>query len=139
MKKLLSQYQDLVQEIKDLENRIKRLEERTVKIERDTVKGSSRHFPYTERKFVIEGYSIKDLNRLSELKNLLLKRKLKCEEMKLEIEKFISEIPDSLTRQIFQLRYIDGLTWQRIAFKIGKYEESYPRKLIHDKYLEGMR
>ena len=95
MKKLLSQYQNLVEEIKDLERRIKRLEEREIKIERDTVKGSSRHFPYTERKFTIEGYNINHMNRLSELKNLLLERKLRCEEMKLEIEKFISEIPDS--------------------------------------------
>lgn len=138
MKKLLSQYQDLVQEIKDLENRIKRLEERAITITRDTVKGSSPYFPYTERKFTIEGYNIKDLNKISELKNLLLERKTRCEDMKLEIERFISEIPNSLTRRVFQLRYIDNYTWLSIAFEIGKYDESYPRKMIHDRYLEGI-
>ncbi len=137
MKKLLSQYQNLVEEIKDLERRIKRLEEREIKIERDTVKGSSRHFPYTERKFTIEGYNINHMNRLSELKNLLLERKLRCEEMKLEIEKFISEIPDSLTRRVFQLRYIDGFEWLYISRQIGGYEESYARKK-HERYLEGL-
>lgn len=137
MKKLLSQYQDLVQEIKDLERRIKRLEEGTVTITRDTVKGSSPYFPYTERKFTIEGYNIKDLNKISELKNLLLERKTRCEDMKLKIEKFISEIPDSSIRRILQLRYIDGYEWLYISRQMGGYEESYARKK-HDRYLEGL-
>ena len=135
-KKLLSQYIDLQQEIKDLEKRIERLS--NFKVEHDVVTGSNSEFPYQPRSFKIEGYNIQEVDRLNKLKELLVMRKLKCEEMKLEIEKFISNIPDSRTRRVFQYRYIDGLSWLQIARRIGKYDESYPRKVIHDKYLEGL-
>lgn len=35
------------------------------------------------------------------------------------LARYIAEIPDSLTRQIFQLRFINGLTWMQIAFSVG--------------------
>lgn len=135
IKKLLTQYTDLQAEIKDLEKRIKKLE--NFKVEHDKVVGSDSEFPYIKRSFTIEGYNIQDIDRLNELKELLIKRKSKCEDMKLQIEKFISNIPDSRTRRVFQYRYIDGLTWQQVSRRIGGYEESYPRK-IHDRYLEGL-
>lgn len=136
-KELLKQYNDLQEEIKDLKKRIDKLSD--FKIERDKVTGSDSEFPYIKRSFTIEGYNIQDIDRLNELKDLLVDRKNKCEEMKLEIEKFISSIPDSKTRRVFQYRYINGLSWLQIARRIGKHDESYPRKMIHDKYLEGLK
>ena len=35
------------------------------------------------------------------------------------LERYISDIPDSLTRQIFTLRFIEGLTWEDVATKTG--------------------
>lgn len=35
------------------------------------------------------------------------------------LERYISDIPDSLTRQIFTLRFIEGLTWDDVAAKAG--------------------
>lgn len=35
------------------------------------------------------------------------------------IERYIADIPDSLTRQIFTLRFVDGLSWLQVAYKIG--------------------
>jgi hypothetical protein len=35
------------------------------------------------------------------------------------LERYISDIPDSLTRQIFTLRFIEGLTWEDVAAKAG--------------------
>lgn len=35
------------------------------------------------------------------------------------LERYIAEIPDSLTRQIFQLRFINGLTWLQTAYSVG--------------------
>ena len=136
IKKLLTQYTDLQAEIKDLEKRIKKLE--NFKVEHDKVTGSNSEFPYQPRSFTIEGYNIQDVDRLNETKALLIMRKCQCEDLKLEIEKFISDIPDSRTRRVFQYRYVDGLSWLQIARRIGKYDESYPRKVIHDKYLEGL-
>lgn len=135
-KELLKQYNDLQEEIKDLKKRIDKLSD--FKIERDKVTGSDSEFPYIKRSFTIEGYNIQDIDRLNELKEVLIERKIKCEELKLQIEKFISNIPDSRTRRVFQYRYIDGLSWLQIARRIGKYDESYPRKMIHNKYLESL-
>ena len=136
IKYLLKQYNSLIEEIKGLEKRIDKLN--NFKVEYDKVVGSDSEFPYIKRSFTIEGYNIQDIDRLNELKEVLIERKIKCEELKLQIEKFISTIPDSRTRRVFQYRYIDNLSWQAIAMRIGKYDESYPRKVIHDKYLEGI-
>lgn len=135
IKKLLTQYTDLQAEIKDLEKRIDKLS--NFKVEHDIVTGSNSEFPYQPRSFTIEGYNIQDIDRLNIVKTLLVDRKEKCEDMKIEIEKFISTIPDSRTRRVFQYRYIDGLTWQQVSRRIGGYEESYARK-IHDRYLGGL-
>lgn len=135
-KHLLKQYNSLKNEIKDLEKRIDKLS--NFKVEHDIVTGSNSEFPYQPRSFTIEGYNIQDIDRLNKVKSLLVDRKNDCENMKLEIEKFISTIPDSRTRRVFQYRYIDGLSWQAIAMRIGKVHESYPRRDIHDKYLEGL-
>lgn len=139
-KELLRQYSDLTVEIKELEIRINNIKNKKIKIERDSVTGSNPYFPYNMQNFNIEGYNFEEADkreaRIIKLNNLLCRRKCKCEDLKLEIEEFISSIPDSLTRRVFQYRYIDELGWLQIAMRIGKYEESYPRKIIHDKYLE---
>lgn len=44
------------------------------------------------------------------------------------LTRYIAGIDDSLIRQILKLRYIDGLTWQRIAFEVGENDESYVRR-----------
>lgn len=138
-KELLKQYCDLQKEIKELEERIKRVRNKKVQTVADSVKGSSKYFPYVERTFIITGLE-EDLKeqQLEKLNNLLYKRKAKCKEMALEIEEFINTIPDSRTRRVFSLRYIDGLNWIQVARKIERYDESYPRKVIHDKYLDGL-
>ena len=129
--KLLKQYKDLCREINELENNyIKKLENRNVS---DIVTGSNNEFPYQTMTYKLEG-----LVHTDKLRDVLVERKVKCEQLKIKIEDFISNIPDSRTRRVFQYRYIDGLTWQQVSRRIGGYEESYPRK-IHDRYLEGLK
>ena len=41
-------------------------------------------------------------------------------------------------RLILSLRYINGLSWQQVAFSIGEYDESYPRKK-HNKFLKDYK
>lgn len=135
MKRLLNQYTSLKKEIKDLKVKIKELE--NYKVEHDIVSGSNSEFPYQPKNFKIEGYNIRDVDRVNRHRQILIKRKIKCEELKLEIESFISDIPDSRTRRVFQYRYVDELEWLPISRRIGGYEESFSRK-IHDRYLEGL-
>lgn len=140
IKESLKQYSDLQKEIKELEQRIERVRNKKIQVVTDSVKGSSKYFPYVERSFVITGLEEdKKEQQLEKLNSILLKRKTKCEEIKLQIEEFINTIPDSRTRRVFSLRYIDGLNWLQIARKIERYDESYPRKVIHDKYLENLK
>lgn len=134
MKRTLRQYNSLIKEIKELDKDIERMKNKTT-YEKDSVTGSNSEFPYQKINFNIEGIVIADT---SVKERILTNRKIKCEELKLDIEKFISEIPDSLTRRVFRYRYIDNLEWLPIARKIGRHNESYPRKIIHDRYLEGL-
>jgi len=136
---MLKQYADLKEEIHSLEKRIEKLEIQAGNIEHDSVTGSDTEFPYTKRPFHIEGVGYHRLQRLARLRCLLLERKEMCEEMNIRIETFISTIPDSLTRVVFQYRYIDGHSWFKIARLIGRHDESYPRKIIHDKYLDNLK
>jgi len=139
-KNTLNQYTDIQQEIKELEHRIQRLRNKRNDRLTDTAVGSSPEFPYNERIYTISGFNLEDSNeKLDRLEQLLKKRIQKCEDMKEEIEKFIDNIEDSRTRRVFTLRYIEGLTWLQIARRIERYDESYPRKIIHDKYLNKVR
>lgn len=141
-KELLKQYNDLIVEIRDIERKIDKLEKVESKCEQDSVTGSNPYFPYEPRTFRVEGYNIIDEEkrnmRVSRMKRLLIRRKCKCEDLKLEIEEFINTIPDSRTRRVFQYRYIDNLSWQAVARRISRSDESYPRKEIHDKYLNSL-
>lgn len=53
----------------------------------------------------------------------------------LRLQTIINEIPDSELRLIFYYRYIKGLSWSAIAFRIGRHDEQIPRKK-HDRYLK---
>ena len=136
MKETLKQYNSIREEIKELRREIARLEKQETRYATDKVVGSDNRFPYAEKSFTITGI-VEDKNLIRK-KEILIDRFRKCEKIKIEIDKFITEIPDSLTRRVFRYRYIDELNWQAIAFRIGKHDESYPRKLVHDKYLEGL-
>ena len=53
--------------------------------------------------------------------------------------RYIEEIPDSDVRELFMLRYVDGVrSWQRIAFLAGEHDESYVRRK-HDRYIKEKR
>ena len=51
------------------------------------------------------------------------------------IYRFIESVEDSETRMILTLRYIQNLSWQKVAFAIGEYDEQYPRRR-HNTFFE---
>lgn len=55
------------------------------------------------------------LEEEKQIESLLAKRQAE----KQRLMQYISTVPDSLTRQIFILRFIDALTWGQVAKKIG--------------------
>lgn len=40
------------------------------------------------------------------------------------LNRYISSIEDSHIRQIFQLRYVNGLSWQDVAYCVGRSEDA---------------
>lgn len=55
------------------------------------------------------------------------------------LERYIAEIPDSLTRQIFQLRFINGLSWLQVAYSIGGNNTEQSVKMICYRYIKNSK
>ena len=53
------------------------------------------------------------------------------------LERYIAEIPDSLTRQIFTLRFINGLSWLQVAYSIGGNNTEQGVKMICYRYIKN--
>ena len=51
------------------------------------------------------------------------------------LERYISAIGDPYMRQIFTLRFVDGLSWQQVAVGIGRQESAESTKQICYRYL----
>lgn len=53
------------------------------------------------------------------------------------VEDWIAEIPEGQIRCVFRMRYIDGMSWMRIAEKTGYGgNPDYVRITLRDRYLE---
>lgn len=50
------------------------------------------------------------------------------------LNRYINGIEDAQMRMILSLRYVNGLSWQQVAFAIGERDESYPRRK-HNEFL----
>ena len=125
-KEELEQYRSIVAEIDEIRDR---LNNNTV---HGTVTGSDSEFPYVKHSISVGGVVETEQNK----RDMILLRKLEVQ--KQTIDEFIANIPDSVTRRIFRYRYIEGKvrpSWQWIAFKIGKHDESNPRRK-HNNYLQ---
>ena len=124
----LREYQYLKREIKSLQKRIEHLNSTLT----DRVRASNSEFPYQEIHIRIEGEDPRESN----LELILQKRLDECVDKVIEIERFISSIEDSRIRMIFQRRYVDGWSWQKISRSMGSMDESYARK-IHNRFTEN--
>ena len=123
-KSILSQYSDLLKEKTELQNRIAKTKKQIERIEeegtvKDTVSGGSGGTQH----FVVEGYPLPEYSRKRTL--LIIREKnlgeleIQISEILNEIENFISQIDDSRMRRIISLRFIDNLSWNQVADKIG--------------------
>lgn len=56
---------------------------------------------------------------IADLEAIVDSKITQCVHEQSRLERYIAEIPDSLTRQIFQMRFVYGLTWGQIASGVG--------------------
>lgn len=54
-----------------------------------------------------------------DLKAIISAKQQQCIYERNRLERYISSIPDSLTRQIFTYRFVNGLSWWQVAYSIG--------------------
>lgn len=120
-KKILNQYIDAIELIKETEEEILRLEAMQTQLAQDTVMGSNPEFPYQQKHFKVEGviFRTEDASRLIRQRELLMKRRQQAEEVKLEVEEWMSTLPLRMQR-IIRYRYFKGCTWQEVARRMGR-------------------
>ena len=56
---------------------------------------------------------------IADLEGLICAKMTQCIYERNRLERYIADIPDSLTRQIFALRFINGMSWVRVAMHVG--------------------
>lgn len=56
---------------------------------------------------------------ISAIEEIILRQIRSIYSEQAKLEQFIATIPDSLTRQIFALRFVDGLNWWKVAQALG--------------------
>lgn len=123
-KEILIQYSDLQEEVKEVRERIDKTERQIAKIEDDgNVVDSVRGGDGGIQHFKIEGFPYPEYSRK---KTLLYARKATLASLELElmetlnqVEEFIKSVDDSRMRRIITLRFVDNLSWNKVADRIG--------------------
>ena len=55
-----------------------------------------------------------------DLQAIIHAKQIQCIHERARLERYIQTIPDSVTRKIFELRFVDGERWDSVAARIGK-------------------
>ena len=126
-KKLLDNYKKYKREIPFLEEELQQMQTSDAGIGSSTIFDYRTGYPQPQS---VTGF---DWKLYEHRVGVLERRKAQVE----AVEKWIGDIQDGQTRCVFRMRYIDGMSWVKIAEKTGYGgNPDYPRKYIRDKYLE---
>ena len=129
-RKMLNEYRNLKGQIPVLEYELKEM------WSTDKGMGNSTVFDYQTgypRPQSVVGFDQEKYNRRKEA---LSKKKEKVR----KVEKWIDAIEDGQVRCVFRMFYINNMTWEKIAVKIGYAgNPDYPRLHIRDDYLKKMK
>ena len=125
-KERLTQLAWLKLEIEELTSRVRRIESalsgRACRIDGMSWLGGAKDF-------------VGDLApELCDLKDQLVETRSAAMAEYAELQAFIAEIDDSQVRLIFTLRYMDGLSWHQVAWRLGGNTSDSVR-MAHNRYL----
>lgn len=70
-----------------------------------------------------------------DLQAIIAARQIQCIHERARLERWINDIPDSLTREIFKCRFVDCLTWLGVARCVGGNNTEGGVKMICYRYL----
>ena len=140
-KSILKQYTDLKKEEEELTIKIERLEKQLARIEAegevvDKVRGGAGGI----QSFKIKGFPFgkhSDVKSNLALRKIILNgRKSQIDEMVNDVEQFISSIDDSYMRRLVTLRVIDGLSWLKVAEKMGGMNTEHSVRKAFERFLK---
>lgn len=140
-KEILIQYSDLQEEIKEVRQRIEQTERQIERIEQEkTVCDKVRGGEGGLQSFKIEGFPYPEYSRK---KTLLYSRKATLTSLEMElletlnkVEEFIASVSDSRMRRIINLRFIEGLSWNKVADRIGGGNTEGSVKMAFQRFME---
>lgn len=119
-KQILKDYIDACKFIEETEDEIRRLKKKR-KVVQDKVKGSNPEWPYEARSFNLGGTieTVEDAGRIQREEYLLQKQKETAEDLKLQVEEWMQEIPFRMQR-IIKYKVFNQLSWDEVATLMGK-------------------
>lgn len=123
-KSRLEEYRSKKAEIAELQYKLAHLGEGDSLIGNDVIMDYRGGYPQPQS---VVGY---DYDRERCLRNTYQKRIERLKEDCLEVELWIERIPDSLTRRIFRMCFVDGMTQKRIAKKVHIDQSRVSRKIF---------
>lgn len=123
-KNRLEEYRSKKAEIAELQYKLDHLGEGNSLIGNDVIMDYRRGYPQPQS---VVGY---DYDRERRLRDTYQKRIEKLKEDCMEVELWIERIPDSLTRRIFRMCFVDGMTQKRIAKKVHIDQSRVSRKIL---------
>lgn len=132
-KEKLKQYGALKKELQMLDDKLDKLYERQENIPEvmGKVTGSSNDFPYTQVRTTVRMAEPKENDAIKKLIRIKEQRREQVNNLIVEIEEFIAGIPDSETRQIFELTYLEGKKQREVAEELN-IDRSYISKKINN-------
>ena len=128
--KELSQLYWLNREIEMDQERLAELEQKATSISSPNlsgVPGGSNHFDNKIQRYVAD---------IVDLQMIILAKQQQCIHERNRLERYIATIPDSLTRQIFTLRFVNGLPWLQVALHIGGNNTEASVKMTCYRYID---
>ena len=136
-KNILQEYIDACELVKETEKEIRKLNQKKKTIIQTNVKGSMHKFPYTEQHFKIQGttFTVKDDSSLRYEEMLLVQRKAKAEQVKLQVEEWMLTIPVRMQR-IVKYKYLEGMLWEQVAVRMGRKATADSVRKEFERFLE---
>lgn len=74
---------------------------------------------------------------ITDLQAVIAAKQIQCIHERNRLERWINDIPDSLTRLVFRYRFINGLPWVQVAASIGDGTSEGSVKMICHRYIKA--
>ena len=139
-KAILQEYIDACELVRETEAAIQKLNRKKKTVIQTNVKGSMHEFPYIEQHFKIQGstFTVKDDSSLRYEEKLLEQQKTRAEQVKLQVEEWMLTVPSRMQR-IIRYRYLEGMTWEQVAGKMGRRATEISVKKEFERFLKNFK